>query len=340
MQKILIINTGGTISMVHSNKEDVHSPLRPSKSWNEVTNNYKFLSSLNVDYISVSEVIDSSNMDYRKWIEIAEIIEENYDKYKGFVILHGTDTMSYTASALSFMLKNLSKTVILTGAQLPIQKTRSDGLQNLLTSVEIIESQTEDTIIPEVCVFFRDHLFRGNRSRKLNSTNYFGFSSPNYLPLVEAGTEIKVYNHRLLKMPKEKFYVDYEIDPNVIIIDIFPSFHEGILKKIFESNSGIKGLILRTYGSGNAPTYESFLNVIKYIIDQNVVVLNITQCTTGSVILGLYESSDSLSKLGVVSGKDMTPEAAITKLMHLLGTCNTVKEVKELLTQNIAGEIS
>jgi len=263
-EKVLIINTGGTISMVHSDKNDPESALRPSKSWSEVVKNYQFLENLNVGYAQIKDVIDSSDMNCEVWKEIAEIIDENYYKYKGFVILHGTDTMSYTAGMLSFMLKNLGKTVILTGAQRPIQEVRSDGLQNLLTSIEIIERQNRIPagkseyglpVIPEVCVFFRDYLFRGNRSRKLNTSNYFGFSSPNYLFLGEAGSKIKVYEDRLLKMPKpeEKFYVDYEIDTNVIILDIFPGFNPEILLKIFSGNGNIKGLILKTYGNGNAP---------------------------------------------------------------------------------------
>ena len=222
-QKILVINTGGTISMVHSDKDDNKSALKPSSSWEEVIYNYQFLKDMKVDYVQTSKIIDSSDMNYEIWLEIGKIIEENYDKYKGFVILHGTDTMSYTASVLSFMLKNLGKTIILTGAQRPIQEIRSDGLQNLLTSIEIIEKQTQVNseicnsenetlpVIPEVCVFFRDHLFRGNRSRKLDSTNYFGFSSPNYLPLGQAGSKIKIYENRLLSKPEEKFYVDTKL---------------------------------------------------------------------------------------------------------------------------------
>ena len=343
MQKTLIINTGGTIGMVHSDKSNKNSPLRPSLSWEEVTVNYKFLEELNVDYISIDEIVDSVNMDYKKWIEVAHIIEKNYSEYVGFVILHGTDTMSYTASALSFMLKNLDKPVILTGSQIPIQKMRSDGLQNLLTSIEIIENNNyhHTNKIKEVCIFFRDYLFRGNRARKLNSTNYFGFSSPNYLPLAEAGTQITVYDDRLLNLKSNgKFYVDYEIDPNVLMIDIFPSFHEGILKKIFDDLHGIKGLVLRTYGSGNAPTNKEFLDVLEYIIKQGVIILNITQCPVGSVEVGIYESSETLNKLGIVSGHDMTPEAAITKFMYLLGKCETKEEIKKMLTENLAGEIT
>lgn len=358
-KKVLIINTGGTISMVPSDEKNNHS-LRPSKSWKEVTKSYHFLEDLNVDYIQLSEIIDSSDMNYKLWLEMAEIIDKNYEKYKGFVILHGTDTMAYTASALSFMLKNLKKTVILTGAQRPIQELRSDGLQNLLTSIEIIQNQHEYNeqyeydenlneivekneklpIIPEVCIFFRDHLFRGNRSRKLDSTNYFGFSSPNYLPLGEAGSKIKIYKNRLLKLNNNKFSVDYNMNPNVLMIDIFPSFNPSILKSIFRENHEIKGLILRSYGSGNTPQNKEFLEVIKYIIDSGVVILNITQCTVGSVEMGLYESNAVLTKLGIVNGYDMTPECAITKLMYLLGKYEDTKKIKNELKRNFVGELT
>ncbi|MDO5089808.1 MAG: asparaginase [Leptotrichiaceae bacterium] len=349
-EKILIINTGGTISMVRLENNGGKSSLKPSKSWDEAIQNYQFLKKLNVDYAQTSKIIDSSDMNCELWMEIAEIIEKNYSRYKGFVILHGTDTMSYTASALSFMFKNLNKTVILTGAQRPIQEMRSDGLQNLLTSIEIIEKQEKSwdkeeglPVVPEVCIFFRDHLFRGNRSRKLDSSNYFGFSSPNYLPLGQAGSRINIYKDRIMKNPLKEFYVDYKINPNVLMIDLFPSFNPEILKRIFcknNENNELKGLILRTYGSGNTPQSREFLDVLKYIADSGIIVLNITQCTVGSVEPGLYEANEGVTEIGAVNGYDMTPEAAITKFMCLLGKYSDKEKIKKKLEENIAGELT
>lgn len=376
-KKVLIINSGGTISMVKSDANNKNSPLRPSKSWSEVTENYQFLKEMDADYVQLSRIIDSSDMNYELWFEIGKIIEESYEDYKGFVVLHGTDTMAYTASALSFILKNLDKPVILTGAQRPIQEMRSDGLQNLLTSIEIILGQCGDRknetmeadedssdvipVIPEVCIFFRDYLLRGNRARKLDSTNYFGFSSPNYLPLGEAGSKIRIHKERLLPLKNEesrytenedfrdetnknpsggKFYVDYTIDTNILNVELFPGFNPEILENIFSGSHNIRGLILRSYGSGNTPQDEKFLSAIRRIIDSGAVILNITQCTVGRVETGMYESNAVLTSLGVVNGSDMTPEAAITKLMYLLGKYDDINTVKKKLTESIAGELT
>lgn len=340
MKKVLVINTGGTIGMVHIEKGNPLSPLKPAEDWNEIAANYPLLNYFDTGYIQVEELIDSSDMNPNIWIEIAQIIEKNYDKYCGFVVLHGTDTMAFTASALSFMLNNLSKPVILTGSQVPLENPRSDALQNLVTAIQIAGSEMYNIdLVPEVSIFFRDHLLRGNRSRKLDASNYYGFSSPNYPNLGVAGSDIKIDRSKIRKPSKESFFVDYSIDTNVLVFDIFPGFNPEILKKVFKT-SEIRGLILKTYGNGNAPTSNAFISVIKEIIESGVTVVNISQCPTGMVKMGLYDASTRLLDAGVVSGMDITPEAAIAKLMHLLGRGLDNKSIGSAIQLDICGEQS
>lgn len=340
MKKVLVINTGGTIGMVHIEKGNPLSPLKPAEDWNEIAVNYPLLNYFDTGYIQVKQLIDSSDMNPDIWIEIAQIIEKNYDKYCGFVVLHGTDTMAFTASALSFMLNNLSKPVILTGSQVPLENPRSDALQNLVTAIQIAGSDLYNIdLVPEVSIFFRDHLLRGNRSRKLDASNYYGFSTPNYPNLGVAGSEIKINCLKIKKPSKEKFFVDYSMNTNVLVFDIFPGFNPEILKKIFKTND-IKGLILKTYGNGNAPTSDAFVSVIEGIVKSGVTVVNISQCPTGMVKMGLYDASTRLLDAGVVSGMDLTPEAAITKLMCLLGKNMDNKSIGNAIQLDICGEQS
>ena len=220
--KILIINTGGTICMVHQEKDNPYSPLRPANDWSEISKDFPVLEKFPIDYCQLKPLIDSSNMCPDVWIKLTNIISENYHKYRGFVILHGTDTMAYTASALSFALKNLSKPVILTGSQKPLQETRSDALQNLITSIEIAgHSMFDIPLVPEVAIFFRDTLIRGNRARKNDATNYFGFSSPNCLPIGEAGAEIKI-SRNISPLPQKEFYTEPYFDNNILMLELFP----------------------------------------------------------------------------------------------------------------------
>lgn len=337
--KVLIINTGGTIGMVHSDENDMNSPLRPAKSWKEVIAGHPILEKYETEYYQFDPLIDSSDMSPKIWVEIAKVIEKNYNKYRGFVVLHGTDTMAYTASALSFMLKNLSKPVVLTGSQVPLQFPRSDALQNLITAIEIAGNEKYGiSIIPEVLIFFRDTLLRGNRSRKVDATNYFGFLSPNYLPIAEIGSDIRIKKDMILKPSDKEFTIDTRIDTRVIMLELFPGLDLNYIKSVFSNNNDIRGVILKTYGNGNAPTNNKFLEVLEYITSCGIVVVDITQCTRGFVKMGLYEASAKLIDAGVISGVDLTPEAAVTKLMYLLGKGLTADEVKKYMQIDICGE--
>lgn len=333
-EKVLIINTGGTIGMIGN-------PLRPAYKWREITEEYPILEQFPTDYYQFEKLIDSSDATPDFWIYLAEVIEKYYDFYAGFVILHGTDTMAYTGSMLSYMFKNLSKPVILTGAQSPLVYPRSDGLQNLINSIYLAGHKIFNIqLIPEVCICFRDTLLRANRSKKTDSNNYYGFSSPNYLPLAELGSDIKVMKNNILSLPKEKFYVDKSLDENVIMLELFPGMNPKYLKTFFSENSSIKALILKTYGSGNTPTSPEFIDTLKYIADKNIPILDVTQCVSGSVKMPLYESTDTLAKMGIISGSDITSEAAITKMMYLLGKNLSLPEIKEAFSSNICGEQS
>lgn len=341
LEKILIINTGGTIGMIHSNLNDSSSPLIPAENWNDVAKNHPILESFPTDYTQLSTLIDSSNMNPHIWIEIAKIIKKNYSNYRGFVILHGTDTMAYTASALSFMLKNLGKPVVLTGSQVPLVIPRNDALQNLITSIMIAGNKLYSIPnIPEVTICFRDELLRGNRARKMDATNYFGFSSPNYRPLGEIGCEININKKRILESPKDIFYIDTSLNTNVIVFELFPGFNPEYMKNIVDSHPELAGIILKTYGNGNAPTTKEFIDVLKYIVEKNIIIVNISQCSTGSVKMGLYEASSALKDLGIINGKDMTPEAALSKLMYLLGKNLSYNDLKYYMENSLVGELT
>ncbi|MBC2855762.1 MAG: asparaginase [Cetobacterium sp.] len=341
LEKILIINTGGTIGMVNDDPNDSNSPLRPATNWNEIAKEHPILQKYKTDYYQFKKLIDSSNMNPQIWIDIAKVIEKNYDNYRGFVILHGTDTMAFSASGVSFMLKNLNKPIIFTGSQVPLNFSRSDALQNLITSIEIAGNEIYGVpLVPEVCIFFRDTLLRGNRARKIDARNYFGFSSPNYLPLGEVGAEISIFQERVLPISNEKFYVDAVADNSILVIELFPGLKPKYLKALIDSSTDLKGIILRTFGNGNAPTEKEFLDVLEYISKKDIIIINITQCITGSVKMGLYETSALLSKVGLISGHDMTPETAITKLMYLLGKNLPKNEIQKLMELNLIGEQS
>ncbi|MCL2054746.1 MAG: asparaginase [Oscillospiraceae bacterium] len=337
-KKVLMLCTGGTIAMLHKGG-DPKKPLTPAK-WKEIEAHSPALKELNFDVETQEmELIDSSDMHPGYWADIARKIRDEYAKFDGFVILHGTDTMSHTASALSFMLENLDKPVIVTGSQLPLAKPRNDAAQNLVTALTLAASDGVPTV-PEVCVLFNNKLLRGNRSRKVSSNGFAGFDTPNLRPLSEIGEHITLDTKLIKKPASEGFFISEFLDPNVLIFDIFPGISPQILRSVF-SIEGLKGVILRTYGTGNAPTSDALMKEIERAIErQNIAVVNVTQCNQGMVEMGLYDASVKLSRAGVISGVDMTPEAALVKMMFLLGQGYDRETVKELMQKDLRGEQS
>lgn len=293
-----------------------------------------------IDTISFDEPIDSSNMDPEYWVRIASIIEDKYDSYEGFVVLHGSDTMSYSASALSFMLENLSKPVIFTGSQLPIGDLRTDAKENLITSIQIAAVQERGrSVIQEVCVYFEYKLFRANRTTKINAEQFEAFQSLNYPPLAESGVHLKVYKENLLaRSHAKKLRVHKVMDTQVGILKLFPGISESFFRNILECED-LKALIIETYGAGNAPTYDWFTENLKNAMKRGLIIVNVTQCSGGSVILGQYETSQHLKKLQIINGKDITTEAAITKLMYLLGNEVSPASFKTIFETSLRGEM-
>ena len=339
-RSILLLYTGGTIGMKTNPETGVLSPFKFDQIEQEVPELKKFNISLNT--LTFNPPIDSANVTPEPWCKIAHVIRDNYDAYDGFVVLHGTDTMSYSASALSFMTENLSKPIIFTGSQIPIGVLRTDGKENLITAIEIAAAQENGRpVVPEVCVYFQNKLFRANRTRKHNADQFNAFRSDNYPALADVGISIQ-YNYPCIRhidsfMPP--FNISTNLDRNVIVIKIFPGMNPEVFRAML-SIPGLRAAVLETYGSGNAPTDEWFIDYLEEAIARGVIVMNVTQCHAGTVAMDRYETGIRLQNIGVVSGRDITTESAITKLMYLLGQNLSPVKMSEYLNRPIRGEIT
>jgi len=336
---ILLIYTGGTIGMVKNYKTNALAAF----NFDQIKKKIPELHLLDCDIhtISFDKPIDSSNMSPEYWIQIAEIIEKYYEETDGFVVLSGTDTMSYTASAISFMFENLDKPVIFTGSQLPIGDLRTDAKENLITAIQIAAiRENGHSKISEVCLYFEYRLYRANRTTKVSAEQFEAFHSPNYPQLGESGVHLIFNDNALISRSKKKdLIISKNFDANIVILKIFPGISEQVVKCILEIPN-LKGVILETYGAGNAPTVIWFKDLIKEAIDRKIHIVNVTQCISGSVMLGHYETSNHLKEIGIINGKDITTESAVAKLKYLIGKRIPFKKFKKAFETPIRGEMS
>jgi len=337
-RNILLIYTGGTIGMI----KDYTSNALKAFNFSQILENIPELNQLDCEIASVSfdQPIDSSNMNRDYYVQIAETIESHYDTYDGFVVLTGSDTMSYTSSAISFMLENLQKPVIFTGSQLPIGYLRTDAKENLITSIEIASAHIKDQpIISEVCLYFEYKLYRANRTTKLSAEQFEAFTSMNYPPLAESGVHLQFNEDLLLRSKEENLIVRKDLVTDIVILKLFPGISENVVRSILNTTD-LKGVILETYGAGNAPTDDWFIELLSEAIQKGIQIVNVTQCTGGSVLMGHYETSTLLKNTGVVGGKDMTTESAVAKMMYLLGIGLKKEEFIRYFQESLRGEIS
>lgn len=337
--KILLIYTGGTIGMI----KDYETNALKAFNFDQIKDNIPELRHLNceIDSFSFEEPIDSSNMNPDYYIQIAEVIEENYNHFDGFVILTGSDTMAYASSALSFMLEHLAKPVIFTGSQLPIGHLRTDAKENLITSIEIAASlKNGKPVITEVCLYFEYKLYRANRTTKVNAEQFEAFASMNHPPLAESGVHL-YFNQHLLFRPEEnkKLIVRKNLVKDIVVVKLFPGMTENVLQSILDTPY-LKGVILETFGAGNAMTDKWFITLLEKAVSKGIYIVNVTQCLGGSVIMGHYETSVTLEKIGIIAGKDITTEAAVAKMMYLLGLQLSKQEFRLYFEKSLRGEIN
>lgn len=338
---LLLIYTGGTIGMKQDMKDLTLKPFDFSQILDEVPEIRKF--AFKIDTYAFEPPIDSSDVEPSLWQDLARLIKEKYEDYDGFIILHGTDTMSYSASALSFMLDGLTKPVIFTGSQLPIGVPRTDGKENLISAVEIASAKDEEghPAVPEVCVCFDSLLMRGNRSTKVNSEVFRAFQSPNFPPLAEAGINIR-YNNEYIRKPNDWYQsltINTELDTRVSILKIHPGITPEVVRNIL-CGKDTRAIIMETYGSGNAPTRDWFLDIVKESSAMNKIIVNVTQCLAGTVNMNIYANGKALERAGVIDGYDSTTESALAKLFYLMGKSRDNEWVKAMMSRNLKGEIS